>query len=188
MDKVLVLIFVVVIEVIWEMMELGEINGNVEIMMFLNKLKLCVGMVLVVLVGGGMSMGVGMWVRLMLLELFCKIFMVLWVVWWCWFEVLEELFVVEEYCVFVYNIDCFFEVDMLNWGDFVMVQFVVWGGLGDFGVGMGGEDDDEVFDIFVGDEEGEGDEVVDEVGEEDGGDEMEIDDVSFLEFDFWILM
>lgn len=187
MDKALASIFAAATEVTREMMESGEINGNVETMTFLNKLKLRVGTVPVVLAGGGTSMGVGTWARLMPSELFCKIFMVLRAARRCWFEAPEEPFAVEEHCALAHNIDRFFEVDMLNWGDFAMVQFVVRGGLGDFGVGMGGEDDDEVFDIFAGDEEGEGDEVVDEVGEEDGGDEMEIDDVSSLEFDPWIL-
>ncbi|KAK0671484.1 hypothetical protein QBC41DRAFT_386144 [Cercophora samala] len=137
-------------------------------MAFLNKLRLRVGTVLTVLTGGGKSMGVGTWARLVPPELFYKIFMILRAARRCWFEAPREPFAVEEHCALARNIDRFFEVDMLNWGDFAMVQFVVRGGLGDLGAGAGGEQDDEVVDIFAGDGE-------DEEDEEDGGEAMEID-------------
>ncbi|KAK4171151.1 hypothetical protein QBC36DRAFT_295634 [Triangularia setosa] len=65
-------------------------------------------------------MGVGTRARLLPSELFYRIFMILRVAWQCWFNAPREPFAVEEHCALARNIDRFFEVDMLNWGDFAM--------------------------------------------------------------------
>ncbi|KAK0737354.1 hypothetical protein B0T21DRAFT_410807 [Apiosordaria backusii] len=166
-DKALASIFAAATELTREIIESGEIEQNADTMVFLNKLKLRVGTVPVALAGGGTSMGVGSWARLLPSELFFKIFMILRAARRCWFDAPREPFAVEEHCALARNIDRFFEVDMVNWGDFAMVQWVTRGGLGDLGVGGGAEQDDEVVDIFVGAEE--------EDEEEENGDAMEVE-------------
>ncbi|KAK4197140.1 hypothetical protein QBC40DRAFT_309305 [Triangularia verruculosa] len=166
-DKALASIFAAATELTEEMIKSDEMNENTETMVFLNKLKFRVGTVPVVVPGGGASMGVGAWARALPSEMFYKIFMILRASRRYWYENPRQPMAVEEHCALARNIDRFFDVDMLNWGDFAMVQWVTRGGLGDVGVGLEAAQDEEAVDILVEEEE--------EEDVEGSGNAMEID-------------